>query len=95
MNQFRISLDAKEDLRRIYQYGIVEYGEVQADKYFLGLFDTFEKIAINPYIYQTVDEVRPGYRRCTYHSDSVYFKINGAFVEIMAILGGQDIDEWL
>ena len=95
MESYKLSLIAKQDLRRIYTYGFVEFGELQADKYFEGFFQTFEKIASNPSAYQSVDYIREGYRRCAYGSDSIYYRYNGIEVEIMAILGGQDIVEWL
>lgn len=95
MYNYRISLNAKEDLRRIYIYGYELYGEKKADEYYHGFFDTFEQIAANPFIYQSVDHIRPGYRRCPYGSDTVYYRMNEVTVEVMAILGGQDIDTWL
>ena len=95
MESYKLSLSAKEDLRRIYTYGYVEFGELQADKYFEGFFQTFEKIASNPSAYQSVDHIRQGYRRCAYGSDSIYYRYNGIEVEIMAILGGQDVVDWL
>ncbi len=64
MASYRLSENAKEDLRRIYQYGLLEYGEAQADKYYNTLFDQFEKIAEQPLLYQSVDEIRKNYRRC-------------------------------
>ena len=90
MESYKLSLNAKEDLRRIYAYGFVEFGEFQADKYFEGFFQTFEKIASNPSPYQSVDHIRQGYRRCAYGSESIYYRFNGVAVEIMAILGGQE-----
>jgi EPS-associated MarR family transcriptional regulator len=36
-----------------------------------------------------------GYRRCVYRSDTIYYRVQPSGVEIMAILGGQDLDEWL
>ena len=83
------------DLKRIYAYGLVEYGEQQADNYFYGFHSMFEKITVNPYLYQSINHIRPDYRRCTYGSDSIYYRINGTTVEIMAILGGQKINDWL
>nr|WP_278346259.1 type II toxin-antitoxin system RelE/ParE family toxin [Alteromonas macleodii] len=53
------------------------------------------KIATNPAAYQSVEHIRKGYRRCAYGADSIYYRFNGVEVEIMAILGGQDVDEWL
>jgi len=95
MFDYRLSANAKEDLKRIYVYGLAEFGEQQADKYFYGFFSMFDKIAASPYLYQSVDHIRVGYRRCPCGSDSIYFRINGTNVEIMSILGGQDIDNWL
>jgi toxin ParE1/3/4 len=95
MFEYKVSINAKEDLRRIYAHGFNEYGEAQADSYYHGFFDIFDKIALNPFLYQSVDHIRPGYRRCSYCSDSIYYRVNRQIIEIMAILGGQDIDTWL
>jgi toxin ParE1/3/4 len=95
MFNYLLSTNAKDDLKRIYAYGLAEFGEHQADKYFYDFFKAFDKITASHYIYQSVDHIRAGYHRCTCGSDSIYYRINGTTVEIMAILGGQDIDDWL
>tara|TARA_R110002096_G_scaffold145960_2_gene304146 strand:+ start:29 stop:316 length:288 start_codon:yes stop_codon:yes gene_type:complete len=95
MFDYILSANAKEDLKRIYVYGLAEFGEQQADKYFHDFFSMFDKISVSPYIYQSVDHIRAGYRRCTCGSDNIYYRINGTNIEIMAILGGQEIDDWL
>nr|WP_136250943.1 type II toxin-antitoxin system RelE/ParE family toxin [Ningiella ruwaisensis] len=95
MSKYRLKEEAKEDLRRIYEYGCKEFGESQADEYFYSFFEAFAKIAESPLIYQSVDDIRRGYRRCPHRSDVVYYRINQDVVEIMAIIGGQDIDVWL
>ena len=61
----------------------------------LRFFFILLKIATNPAAYQSVEHIRKGYRRCAYCADSIYYRFNGVEVEIMAILGGQDVDEWL
>ena len=61
----------------------------------LRVFFILLKIATNPAAYQSVEHIRKGYRRCAYGADSIYYRFNGVEVEIMAILGGQDVDEWL
>lgn len=94
MPEYKISANAKEDLKRIYVYGLVEFGEEKADIYFLGLYDTFDEIASNPYLYQSIDEIRPGYRRCSYYTDSIYYRISNSTIEIMAILGSQEVGGW-
>jgi toxin ParE1/3/4 len=93
--RYKLSQEAKEDLQRIYEYGYLNFGEQQADDYFNGFFETFDKIAAHPFQHQTVDNIRIGYRRYPYHTDTIYYRINNQQIEIMAILGGQDIDVWI
>ena len=95
MANYRISEDAKADLRRIYRRGVREYGEAPADKYYAAFFNRFEEIAAQPYLYQAVDDVREGYRRSVCGTDSIYYRVDGDTVEVMAILGQQDVDEWI
>jgi toxin ParE1/3/4 len=93
MASYRISEDAKADLIRIYRHGVREYGDVLADQYYDAFFDRFEELAEQPYLYQAVDEIREGYRRSVCGVDSIYYRVEGDTVEIMAILGQQDLDD--
>lgn len=96
MGNYKITEAAKEDLRRIYKRGIREYGEVlQADKYYDALFDRFDQIVENPYLYRPVDYIRAGYRRSVCGVNSIYYRILDESIEIINILGRQDIDEIL
>ncbi|SJM89046.1 type II toxin-antitoxin system RelE/ParE family toxin [Crenothrix polyspora] len=95
MANYKITEAAKEDLRRIYQRGFREYGEAQADKYYDALFARFEQIAENPFLYQSVDHIREGYRRSVCGVDSIYYRIVSDSVEIINVLGRQDIGEIL
>ena len=88
---YKLSLEAKEDLRRIYSYGFRNWGEEQADKYYFALFENFELIAKNPLMYQPVDHIRKGYRRIVSGVDTIYFRIDKGSVEIMTVIGQQDI----
>ena len=91
MAEFRLSNEAKADLIRIHQYGVKKFGESQADKYFSRFFDYFDLIADRPFSFESVDYIKEGYRRCVCGVDSIYFKVNGKIVEIIAIIGRQDI----
>ena len=91
MNSYKLTVDAKEDLYRIYAYGVATFGEYQADTYFTQLTAAFSNIANNPLLYPSVDHIRPGYRRCVCGSDSIYYRIKSEHIEIVAIIGGQDI----
>jgi toxin ParE1/3/4 len=95
MVSYRLSNEAKEDLIRIHQYGIMRFGVVQADKYFDSFFEYFEIIAKSPHSFESVDYLKKGYRRCACGADSIYFKINEDVVEIMAIVGRQEFNSIL
>ena len=90
MTDYKLSNAAKDDLIRIYPYGVKMYGMAQADKYFDSFFEYFDIIAQSPYSFESVDFIKKGYNRCICGSDSIYYKINGEIVEIMAIVERRD-----
>ena len=91
MAEYRLSNIAKEDLIRIYQFGVKKFGITQADKYFYSFFDYFEIIAQRPFSFESVDYIKVGYRRCPCGSETIYYRINDSIVEIMSIIGMQDL----
>jgi len=93
MTNYRLSNQAKEDLIRIHQYGVKKFGMKQADKYFNTFFDHFELISQQPYSFKSVDRIKPGYCRCVCGVDSIFYRINKNVVEIMAIVGRQDLSD--
>jgi len=95
MAKYRLSDSAKEDLIRIHHYGIKKFGETQADKYYDSFFEYFDIITKRPFSFKSVDFIKKGYRRCVCGSDSIYYKINNDIVEIMAIIGRQDLNNVL
>lgn len=92
MNSYKLSEKAESDLIRIHQYGIKKFGMIQADKYFETFFEYFETIAQRPFSFESVDYLKKGYRRCVCGSDSIYFRINEDVIEIMTIVGKQDLN---
>jgi toxin ParE1/3/4 len=95
MAKYRLSNDAKDDLIRIHHYGIKKFGEKQADKYFEAFFEYFDIIAKSPYSFESVEYIKQGYRRCVCGPDSIYYKISNETVDIMAIVGKQDLNSLL
>ncbi len=92
MANYKLSNAAKEDLIRIHHYGVSQLGHDQADKYFDAFFDCFEMISQRPFLFESVDNIKIGYRRCVRGVDSIFFRIENDSVEIMAIIGRQDIN---
>lgn len=95
MAKYRLSNVAKNDLIRIHNYGVKQFGIAQADKYYDSFFEYFDIIAERPFSFESVDFIKKGYRRCVCGSDSIYFKVNGDIVDIMAIIGRQDLSNIL
>ena len=65
------------------------------DKYFESFFEYFDIIAKRPFSFESVDYIKKGYRRCVCGVDSIYYKVNEAIVEIVTIVGRQDLNEKL
>lgn len=92
MAEYKISNEAKKDLIRIHLYGVKKFGIKQADVYFNNFFKYFEIIAKQPFSFEAVDYIKQGYHRCVCGSDSIYYRINGTTIEIITIVGRQDLN---
>lgn len=95
MAKYRLSNEAKNDLIRIHHYGVKKFGMTQSDIYFESFFEYFEIISQRPFSFESVDYIKKDYRRCVCGIDSIYYKINNDVVEIMAIVGKQDLNHIL
>ncbi|AWW00284.1 type II toxin-antitoxin system RelE/ParE family toxin [Arcticibacterium luteifluviistationis] len=95
MANYKLSITAKEDLISIHHYGVRQFRMQQADKYFHAFFECFANIAKRPFSFESVDFIKPRYRRCVCGSDSIYYKVTNDIVEIMAIVGRQDLNQIL
>jgi toxin ParE1/3/4 len=91
--RYKISNEAKMDLARIYWHGVETFGERQAGKYYQQLIRRFDDIAQAPYKYPSVAYIREGYHRSVCGVDSIYYRIDGTLIEIMRVLGRQDVTD--
>ena len=90
MYNYSLTREAKEDLWRIYEFGVRKFGENQADKYFMSLHDCFDKIASNPYMFPIDMKHKDIDRYCVCGVETVYFNIKADLVEIVTIVGRQN-----
>lgn len=88
---YKLSKEAKMDLANIYWHGVEAFGERQAERYYEALIRRFGDIAEAPYKYPAVEHIREGYRRSVCGVDSIYYRVNKEIVEIMRVLGRQDV----
>lgn len=92
MFNYDLSEKAKEDLLRIYEFGIGQFGLDQADTYFDMMHDCFSKIAKNPYLFPAVSNIKSKYYKCVCGVDAIYYKIVSNGVVITTIIGRQDFE---
>jgi len=95
MASYKLSENARDDLIRIHQYGVRQFGVERADQYFANFFEKFDLIAANPRLFAEANDIRECYRRCPCGSDTIYYRITNEVVEIMAIIRQQDTQVWL
>lgn len=91
MFSYRLSIEAEQDITRIFEYGLHTFGLQQAEKYYDALFRCFDQIASNPYLFPEAIQFQQGYRYCVCGVDTIFYKINGDIVEIITIIGRQDL----
>jgi len=95
MASYRLSDKALVDLDRLYAYGVLSFGQQQADAYFDALVARFQDIADRPETYPTVGHIRKGYRRSVFRSHAIYYYVTNDEIAIVRILGQQDIHKAL
>jgi toxin ParE1/3/4 len=95
MGSYRLSEEAEADLYRIWLYGLEWWGPERADQYISEFFIRFNELAENPLQYPELNDIRHGYRCSVSGTDSIYYRVENATVEVMAIIGKQDTQQWL
>jgi len=89
MYSFFLSKNAKEDLWRIYEYGVYKFGTNKADEYFNLIQDCFDKIASNPFMFPVFIE-NDTYRYYVCGADTIYYNISENNIEVITIIGRQN-----
>jgi toxin ParE1/3/4 len=60
MASYKLTQKARADLKRIWLYGVKNHGHLRADQFHQGMLDRFTQIADQPYLFQSVDNIRAG-----------------------------------
>ena len=90
MYKYHLSFEAEEDIVRIFEFGLGQFGLYQANKYYDLLFECFNKIATNPFMFPMVIKHSGVERYCVCGVDTIYYNVNGYEIEIITIIGRQD-----
>ena len=85
---YKISVEAKNDIERIWLYTFEIWSLKQPDRYFDLIMDEVEYIAENPSSGKDYSDVRKGYLRSRVKSHFIFYKVNKKQneVEIIRVL---------
>lgn len=88
---YKISIEAENDLENIWLYTFENWSIEQADYYFDLIMDEIEYLSENPKSGKDYSEVRKGYFRSRVKSHFIFYRINlkEEIVEIIRILHQQ------
>lgn len=87
MPDFKLSREAKADLKSIARYTDAEWGYEQTDLYLRRFDQSFQKLAETPNLGQRCEDIRPGYRRYPHGSHVIFYRqAEDGTVEIIRIL---------
>ena len=95
MSDYILSERAKDQLKDIYKQGYTDFGEAQAEKYYMALCKRFKEIAEQPLLYPAIDDIREGYRRSVCGKHSIFYRIIDKKIEVMAIIKRQNVIDFL
>ncbi len=91
MPRYRLTKKAENDLFELALYGIQQFGVERSRKYRDQLKQRFEELAQQPEQYPLVTHIRKDYRRSVCGVHSIYYRIDNEGVEIVRVLGRQDL----
>lgn len=82
---YKISIEAKNDIEKIWLYTLENWSLEQADRYFELIMDEIEYIAGNPASGKDFIDVRKGYLKTRIKSHFIFYKVNKKLNEVEVI----------
>ena len=86
MKRYILTSRAESDLQGIWDYTDENWGREQAQDYSRDIQAAIEKVASNPKLGKSCEDVRPGYLRYPVGSHVLFYGIAGAHITIIRIL---------
>lgn len=96
MASFHLTARAKKDLKNIGRYTLKTWGRVQRNKYLAALDKCFHRVAEEPGLGRSCDEVCQGYRKISEGRHVIFYRSVTDGIEIVRVLhGSMDIESHL
>jgi toxin ParE1/3/4 len=84
--EYVLSKKADNDLDGIYVYSVENFGEAQADEYFLGLCACLRTLADNPRVGREASWLNPGLRWHRHERHLIFYMIEGVDIFVVRLL---------
>ncbi len=97
MPSFHLTAQAKEDMKSIARYTQQKWGRLQRYKYLAALDKRFHRIAEEPGLGRSCEEIREGYRKLPEGRHLIFYRpVAEGEIEIVRVLhGSMDIESQL
>jgi len=83
---YELSEAAARDLEQILERSVADFGLAQTEVYFQSLKACLELLSDNPDMGDSVEDIRPGYRRFLHKSHVVFYRASKQGILIIRIL---------
>lgn len=87
MENYKLSSKAEFDLTVMYEFGILKFALIQAQKYFSEMQDTFELLSANGDLGRDTAEYCNDLRRFSFKSHTIFYLITSNGIFIIRVLG--------
>ncbi|MEB3069155.1 type II toxin-antitoxin system RelE/ParE family toxin [[Mycobacterium] vasticus] len=85
--RYLLSPAAQVDLEQIWNYTEQQWGVDQAEEYLRELEYAMARVAANPLIGRACDEIRPGYRKQSAGSHTLFYRLTAeGIVDVIRVL---------
>jgi toxin ParE1/3/4 len=85
MNKLAIRPQARQDIKQIWHYSYERWGEAQAESYLERIHQGMEKLASNPMLGKSRDNLRAGYRSFRVGQHLIYYTVSGDTLSIRRV----------
>jgi toxin ParE1/3/4 len=89
MAVYELTRKAENEIERIYEYSIVNFGLTVAHDYLVGLHECFQLLADHQSFGTDYGFIKSGLFRYEYRSHSIYYKPTEEGILIVRVLGGK------
>lgn len=86
MADYKLSSKAEFDLTVMYEFGILKFGLIQTQKYFVEMQETFEMLSINKDLGRNASEYISELKRFTFKSHTIFYILTVKEILIIRVL---------